>query len=87
MFRVLKKDRGSRARLGRLSVAGKVIETPVFIAVATDGKIRTLADGDFNKSKTKAVIANTYHLWQTLGDKGLKNLPVLKDIIATDVSN
>lgn len=78
MFRVLKKDRGSRARLGRLSVAGKVIETPVFIAVATDGKIRTLADGDFNKSKTKAVIANTYHLWQTLGDKGLKKFTGLE---------
>src|SRR3989344_2781170 len=77
MFKVLKKDAGSRARLGILETPHGAVETPSYVVVGTHAQVRELSPQDLEKTKTQIVIANTYHLWQALGDDGLKKYPGL----------
>ncbi|MBI2052593.1 MAG: tRNA guanosine(34) transglycosylase Tgt [Candidatus Sungbacteria bacterium] len=77
MFKVLKKDAGSRARLGLLETPHGAVETPSYVVVGTHARVRELLPDDLEKTKTQIVIANTYHLWQALGDAGLKKYPGL----------
>ncbi len=71
MFEVRKKDSRSRARTGRITTAHGVVETPSYVIVGTHAEVRTLRPEDLVATKTQMVIANTYHLWRTLGDEGL----------------
>ena len=73
MFKIIKKDPGSRARLGVLETPHGTVETPGYVVVGTHAQVRELSAEDLIKTKTQLVIANTYHLWQALGDEGLKN--------------
>ncbi|MAF79466.1 tRNA guanosine(34) transglycosylase Tgt [bacterium] len=69
MFKITSKDSSSRARTGILKTPHGEIKTPAYIIVGTHAKVRALKPKDLKKTKTQVVIANTYHLWQTLGDK------------------
>ena len=68
-FRIVAKDAKTRARRGILYTSHGKIHTPSYIIVATHAKIKCLQPSDIKKTKTQAVIANTYHLW----DKAIKN--------------
>lgn len=68
-FRILQKDKKTRARLGLLKTAHGTIKTPSYVMVATHANIRTLEPKDLKKLGIQVVISNTYHLW----DKGLKS--------------
>ena len=63
MFKILKKDKKSKARLGVLSTPHGEIKTPSYVIVATHAQIKCLKPSDIKKTKTQVVIANTYHLW------------------------
>ncbi|MDP3764832.1 MAG: tRNA guanosine(34) transglycosylase Tgt [bacterium] len=71
MFKVLKKDSLSRARLGVIETPNGIVETPSYVVVGTHAKVRELTTEDLEKTKTQLIIANTYHMWQVLGDAGL----------------
>ncbi len=79
MFRVLKKDSSSRARLGIIETPHGIIETPSFVVVGTHAKVRELSSQDLVRAKTQLIISNTYHMWQKLGDKGLRKYPGLHE--------
>ncbi|OGG40078.1 hypothetical protein A3A21_01545 [Candidatus Jorgensenbacteria bacterium RIFCSPLOWO2_01_FULL_45_25b] len=72
MLEIQKKDKTSRARAGAIHTSHGIIETPAYVIVGTHAKVRTLTPEDLIKTKTQVVIANTYHLWQRLGNEGLK---------------
>lgn len=72
-FEIIKRDTARAARLGRLTTPQGVVETPAYVIVGTHGKVRCLEPEDLYASKTQCIIANTYHLWRTLGDEGLNN--------------
>src|SRR3989344_3150614 len=63
MFKILKKDKSTKARLGVLSTPHGKIKTPSYVIVATHAEIKCLKPSDIKKTKTQVVIANTYHLW------------------------
>ncbi|KKU91809.1 MAG: Queuine tRNA-ribosyltransferase [Candidatus Jorgensenbacteria bacterium GW2011_GWA1_48_11] len=69
MFQVIKSADDSRARLGLLKIGHGVVETPAYVVVGTHAAVRTLAPADLVATKIQVVIANTYHLWRTLGDE------------------
>jgi queuine tRNA-ribosyltransferase/7-cyano-7-deazaguanine tRNA-ribosyltransferase len=73
MFKILKKDKGTSARIGVLETPHSSVETPSYVVVGTHAKVRELNSGELEKTKTQIIIANTYHLWRALGDEGLKN--------------
>ncbi len=73
MFEIRKKDSRSRARTGRLETAHGAVNTPAYVIVGTHAEVRTLKSEDLPATKTQMVIANTYHLWRSLGDEGLND--------------
>lgn len=62
MFELLKTDTSSKARLGRLTTAHGVIDTPVFMPVGTQGSVKALDPRELLEMGTQIMLGNTYHL-------------------------
>lgn len=62
-FKVIKKDRETKAQLGELSVKHGKIKTPNFMPVATLGDVKTLISEDLNEIGVDILISNAYHLY------------------------
>lgn len=62
MFELLKTDPHSKARLGRLTTAHGVVDTPVFMSVGTQGSVKALDPRELNEMGTQIILGNTYHL-------------------------
>src|SRR5882672_5898096 len=62
MFELLKKDASSKARLGRLSTAHGVVDTPVFMSVGTQGSVKAIDPRELREMGTQIILGNTYHL-------------------------
>ena len=62
MFELIKSDESSRARLGRLTTAHGVIDTPVFMSVGTQGSVKALDPRELLEMGTQIILGNTYHL-------------------------
>src|SRR3989338_4272185 len=72
-FRILKKDKHTKARLGLLKTTHGTLKTPSYVFVGTYGKFRNLNAEDIKKTNTKIIIANTFHLWaEVLKSNNLK---------------
>lgn len=68
-FKILKQSKKSRARLGVISTPHGDIETPSFVPVATRASIRTLDTEEIHEVGAQVLIANTFHLHLTPGEK------------------
>jgi len=62
MFELLTTDPSSSARLGRLTTAHGVIQTPVFMPVGTQGSVKALDPRELDEMNTEIILGNTYHL-------------------------
>src|SRR6058998_4038595 len=63
MFELLKTDPTSKARLGRLTTARGVIDTPVFMPVGTQGSVKALDPRELQEMGTQIILGNSYHLF------------------------
>lgn len=73
-FEILKKKTNSKARRGRLITPHGIIETPTLLPVATKATLKGIGAHDWKALGVDAVIANTYHLYLTVGDEIIKKL-------------
>lgn len=74
-FKIIKKDKNTKARTGILTTPHGKILTPAYTIVATHAKIKCLKPQDIAGAGTQVVISNTYHLWKkALANKKEKNL-------------
>ena len=71
-FKIVKKSKKSRARLGILKTAHGEIETPAFVPVATRATIKALSSEEVKETKSQILIANTFHLHTKGADKIIK---------------
>ncbi len=62
MFELLKKDVGTRARLGRVHTTRGVIETPAFMPVGTQATVKALDKRELEEMGSQVILGNTYHL-------------------------
>ncbi len=62
MFELLAKDPASKARLGRLTTAHGVVQTPVFMPVGTQASVKALDPRELLEMGTEIILGNTYHL-------------------------
>jgi queuine tRNA-ribosyltransferase len=62
MFELLKTDTTTKARLGRLTTAHGVVETPVFMPVGTQASVKALDPRELREMGTQIILGNTYHL-------------------------
>lgn len=72
-FKILKKSKKSRARLGILKTSHGVIETPSLVPVATQAVVKTLTSEEAKKAKCQLLICNTFHLHLKPGEDIVKS--------------
>ena len=72
-FKIIKKSKISRARIGILKTVHGEIETPAFVPVATQGTIKALDNEEVYKTGSQLIIANTFHLHLKPGEKIIKS--------------
>lgn len=61
-FEVIKKSKKSRARVGRIYTPHGVIDTPNFVAVGTNGTLKSLDNRMVDSIGLQLMFCNTYHL-------------------------
>ncbi len=72
-FKIIKKSKKSRARLGILKTSRGEIETPMYVPVATQAAIKTLTSEEAEAAGCRILICNTFHLHLKPGEKIIKN--------------
>ncbi len=82
-FEVVRGD-PSGARLGRLTTAHGVVETPAFMPVATHGAVRGLAPRDLDELGATIILSNAYHLAQRPGVETVQALGGLHRLMGWD---
>lgn len=68
-FEILGKDKNTKARVGKITTAHGVVETPVFMPVGTNATIKALDSDDIKSLGAEIVLANAYHLNLRPGDE------------------
>ena len=61
-FTLLHTDSKTAARVGRLTTAHGVVETPAFMAVGTQGTVKAMAPAELRTLGAQIILGNTYHL-------------------------
>ncbi|MBU6447899.1 tRNA guanosine(34) transglycosylase Tgt [Patescibacteria group bacterium] len=67
-FEIVKKDPGSKARLGIIRTAHGDVHTPYFNPIGTKGTVKSVTSEELGFWGAEMILANTYHLWQRPGD-------------------
>ncbi len=62
MFELLKTDTTTKARLGKLTTAHGVVETPVYMPVGTQASVKAMDPRELLECGTQVILGNTYHL-------------------------
>src|SRR5881396_1502392 len=63
MFELLQTDPTTSARLGRLTTAHGIVDTPVFMPVGTQGSVKALDPRELEEMGTQILLGNAYHLY------------------------
>ncbi len=71
-YELIHQGRHSKARLGKLNVFGRIVDTPVFMPVGTRATVKFLAPEDLYKMNASIILCNTYHLWLRPGPETLE---------------
>jgi len=71
-FKIIKKGKNTKARVGKLYTAHGIINTPLFLPIATRGAVKTLTPEELKELGTNIILANTYHLFLRPGLKVIK---------------
>ena len=62
-YELKKKSSQCKARLGHITTPHGEFDTPVFMAVGTQGTVKTLEREEIEEVGSKIILGNTYHLW------------------------
>lgn len=84
-FSILKKSKRSRARIGILKTPHGEVETPSLVPVATWATVKTLDSKEIFETKSKILIANTYHLHLKPGEDIIKKSLGIQKFMNCDI--
>ncbi len=73
-FEVLKKDKDTGARFGRIHTAHGTVETPAFMPVATRGSVKAMTPEEVEALGFEIVVVNAYHMYLRPGHKKVEQL-------------
>lgn len=90
MYKLIKKDTKTHARVGKITTAHGSFHTPVFMPVGTQATVKGLTPETVKSTNAGIILSNTYHLYVRPGldiiaqHKGLHNFmgwdgPILTD--------
>ena len=72
-FKIIKKSKKSRARLGVLKTSHGIVETPALVIVATQASVKTLTSEEAENAGSQLLISNTFHLHLRPGEDIVKS--------------
>ncbi|WP_028987115.1 tRNA guanosine(34) transglycosylase Tgt [Thermicanus aegyptius] len=67
-YELIKKDKKTGARLGRIHTPHGVFDTPLFMPVGTLATVKTMSPEELKEMGAGIVLSNTYHLWLRPGE-------------------
>lgn len=62
-YELLKQEKNTKARLGKLHTNYGVYNTPMFMPVGTQATVKTLSPEELKAMNSAVILSNTYHLW------------------------
>lgn len=68
-YELIKTDKQTGARLGRLHTPHGVFETPMFMPVGTQATVKTMSPRELKEIGAGVILSNTYHLWLRPGEE------------------
>jgi queuine tRNA-ribosyltransferase len=83
-FEIISNDAASSARLGLLTTAHGLVQTPVFMPVGTAGAVKGITPQHLNETGAVIILANTYHLLLRPGVDCVERLGGLHKLMAWD---
>lgn len=84
MFRLIRRDKSSRARLGKLTTAHGEIDTPCFMPVGTQGTVKAISPQELKESGAQIILSNAYHLFLRPGMEVIKKAKGLHKFMSWD---
>ena len=84
-FEVLHRSTKSRAKVGRIHTPHGVIDTPGFVAVGTNGSLKSLDNETVKQIGLQLMFCNTYHLMLQPGTEVVKQAGGLHKFINRDM--
>ena len=67
-YHLLKKDKKTMARLGKIETNYGTFDTPMFMPVGTRATVKGITPEEIYDIKSGIILANTYHLWLRPGE-------------------
>lgn len=67
-YELLKQEKDTKARRGKIYTNHGVVDTPMFMPVGTRATVKTLSPDELYDLNSGVVLANTYHLWLRPGE-------------------
>ncbi len=84
MFEVVHQSKKGIERLGKLTTAHGVIETPCFMPVGTQGTVKAIAPQELESAGAQIMLSNAYHLFLRPGIELIKKAGGLHKFISWD---
>ena len=85
MFELIHQSKKSNARVGRIHTPHGIIETPNFVAVGTNGTLKSLDNHLVSEIGLQLMFCNTYHLLLQPGPETVKKAGGLHQFINRDL--
>ena len=67
-YSLLKKEKNTNARLGKIKTNYGEFDTPMFMPVGTLATVKTLSPEELKNVNAGIILSNTYHLWLRPGE-------------------
>lgn len=67
-YTLIKKEKHTNARLGKIKTNYGEFETPMFMPVGTQATVKTLSPEELKDVHAGIILSNTYHLWLRPGE-------------------
>ncbi len=68
-YELIKEDKKTGARLGRVHTPHGIIETPTFMPVGTQATVKAMTPDELKEIGAQIILSNTYHLYIRPGHK------------------
>jgi queuine tRNA-ribosyltransferase len=81
-FKITHKDKNSKARCAELNTPHGVIQTPIFMPVATQAAVKTISPRELEECSAQIILSNAYHLYLRPGLDIIKEIGGLHNFIS-----
>ncbi len=71
-YELLKQEKNTKARYGKIHTNYGTYETPMFMPVGTKATVKSLTPEELKEMNCGIILANTYHLWLRPGSEIVK---------------